>query len=139
MSLPILALHDSGHTAASSAATDASPAFDIIDTDVSLLADCMASLLSFTQVTAEVVAREHGVRVLDSRFDISAALGTVHRGQRTEPRVDSLRVRAEIVADASVDQIGRICAETERRCPMLALLRRNGVPVISEWTLCPAA
>jgi hypothetical protein len=134
----ILALHDIGDSGGSRD-TDVSPALDIIDTDLSVLADCMASLLSFTQVTAQVVAREHGVRVLDSRFDISAALDTVHRGGQSEPSVASLRVRGELTTDASVEQLDRIRAETERRCPMLTLLRRNGVPVTSEWMLRPAA
>ncbi len=135
MSPSILALHDSGDTAGS----DAGPAFDMIDTDLSVLADCMASLLSFTRVTARVVAREHGVAVLDSRFDISAALGAVRGNGEPDPSLTGLRVRAELTADASAEQLRRIRAETERRCPMLTLLRRNGVPVTSEWKLRSAA
>jgi OsmC-like protein len=130
MGRSILAPHDSRD----SESNDAGPVFDIIETDLSVLADCMASLLSFTQVTTKVVAREHGARVLDSRFDISAELGALHPGEQGEPRVAGLRLRAEITTDASADQLSRLRVETERRCPMIALLRRNGIPVTSQWT-----
>jgi hypothetical protein len=126
--------------------SDAGPAFDIIDADLGALADSMASLISFLRATAEVVARERGIRLLKSQFGISAELDGCRFGELGDlrlagfgPGVTGLRVRAELTADASQHELAGLRSETERRCPMLHVVRRSGVAVTSEWTLRPLA
>lgn len=116
--------------------TDAYPAFGGADAHPSPLSYTLASLTSCNQVTAQVVAKELGLQVDAYAFDVAAdfdpstMVGGAHGAEDTFSRVT---VRAELTTTATADEVERLRAEVERRCPVSALFRRAGVPVDAEW------
>jgi uncharacterized OsmC-like protein len=117
-------------------ATDAHPAFGGQDAAPSPLAYVLAGLTSCTQVTAQVVARDLGLRL--GRFDIAlqADLDTavLATGAKGNGNFSAVRLDVSVETDATAEQFARLQAETERRCPVSQLYRQSGVPITGSWT-----
>lgn len=116
--------------------TDAYPAFGGADSHPSPLSYALASLTSCNQVTAQVVAKELGVRVDAYAFDVAADFDPatmVGGATGADDTFSRVTVRAELTTTATPDEVAHLRAEVERRCPVSALFRRAGVPVDGEW------
>jgi uncharacterized OsmC-like protein len=117
-------------------ATDAHPAFGGQDTAPSPLAYVLAGLTSCTQVTAQVVARDLGIRL--GRFDIALRadldVAVLATGADGNGNFSSVNLQVSIETDATPEQFGRLQAETERRCPVSQLYRQSGIAISGAWT-----
>ncbi len=116
--------------------TDAPCAFGGNESAPSPISYALASLVSCSQVTAQIVAKELGVRLDTFAFDLSADLDTAvmvggaRDAHATFERVD---VTATVRTDATPDQFATLKAETDRRCPIFALFAQSGVDIRSTW------
>jgi putative redox protein len=116
--------------------TDAYAAFGGKDEYPSPLSFTLASLVSCNQVTAQVVAAELGIVIEHYAFDVSADLdpATLVAGSTSaDDTLHNVRLQAIVTTGAPADQVARLASEVERRCPVSALFRRAGTPVISSW------
>lgn len=118
-------------------AVDAYKSFGGDDAHPSPLAYTLASLISCTQVTSQVVARGLGITLESFTFDVSADLDTavmVKGATDGDPTFQNVRIQAEVATAASPEQFAELQRETERRCPVSALFRRADVRVTNTWT-----
>jgi putative redox protein len=115
---------------------DAPSAFGGHDSAPSPISYALASLVSCSQVTAQIVARELGIRLDAFTFDLSADLDTaamVGGARDANPNFERVTVEATIRTDATPEQFAHLKAETERRCPVFALFSRSGIEISSDW------
>lgn len=119
--------------------TDAYPAFGGKDAAPSPLFYALASLSSCNQVTAALVAKDHGILLGAWTFEVVGDLDTavLVRGAEGNANFDRVTVRATVETDASEDQFATLVSETERRCPVTQLFRRSGVEFDNQWTPAP--
>ena len=127
----------SGHLVRSDAYAD----FGGNDEFPSPLAYVLASLSSCTQVTASVVAKEHGITIdsfrisADGDFDPTVLVSGREADEEHSDTFTSIRLAITVEADSSQDEIDRFGVEVARRCPVSALFQRAGTRVTSTWTV----
>jgi uncharacterized OsmC-like protein len=117
-------------------AVDAAPAFGGRDTAPSPIAYVLGSLLSCSQVTAQLVAKDLGIELRGFAFNLSADLDTavlVGGARDGNPNFESVKIEALVETDASEAQFAQLKRETERHCPIYQLFSRSGVDVSSSW------
>lgn len=121
---------------------DAVPAFGGKDRHAGPLAYALGALTSCSQATAQVVARELGVRIdhirfeLESEIDLAGLVGAPFEGR---PDFQSVELRVSVQTPASAADVQQLRAETERRRPVFQLFSRAGVPIRSLWVRSPVA
>ena len=101
----------------------------------------LASLTSCSQVTADLVARDLGIRLGSWKIDVQGDLDVrvlVH-GAEGNANFQKVTVRTFVETDASKEQFSRLVSETERRCPVTQLYKRSGLVLDSEWQALPLA
>jgi uncharacterized OsmC-like protein len=115
--------------------TDAHPAFGGGDTAPSPLAYALAALTSCTQVTSQIVARDHGLTLGAFQVSVDAKLDptVLATGAEGVSNFTRLGLVTSIETDATPEQFAHFGAEVERRCPVTQLFRRSGVAVTTEW------
>jgi uncharacterized OsmC-like protein len=115
--------------------TDAHPAFGGGDTAPSPLSYALAALTSCTQVTSQIVARDHGLKLGAFTVSVDAKLDptVLATGAEGVSNFTQLTLVASIETDAAPAQFAHFGAEVERRCPVTQLFRRSGVAVTTEW------
>lgn len=126
----------SGHLVKS----DAYEAFGGKDEFPSPLAYALTALTTCNQVTASIVAKELGIEVgayefaVDGDFD-PTVMTTGRVADAAHPDTFSaVRLTAVVDTDAPQEQVERLGAEVERRCPVSALFRNAGTDLSSTWT-----
>src|ERR1700727_1342084 len=109
--------------------TDAYPAFGGKDEAPSPLFYALGSLTSCNQVTAALVAKDLGIRLGETTFDIQGALDTsvLVGGAEGNANFDRVSVRATVKTDATDEQSAQLVSETARRCPATQLFQRSGL------------
>ena len=117
--------------------TDAYEAFGGQDAHPSPLSFALASLSSCNQVTSSIVAKELGVTLEQVTFRVEAdfnpttmTTGTVREGETT---FQNVRVTADVVTDATDEQLETLRTETDRRCPVSQLFSLAGVQLTTTW------
>ena len=121
-----------GHTFA----TDALPAFGGQDAAPSPLYYALAALSSCNQVTSALVAKDLGVTLGATRFEVVGDLdpSVIAGGAEGNANFDKVTVRVSVETDADDAQFAELVSETERRCPVTQLFKRSGLALDSEWT-----
>lgn len=117
-------------------AVDAPGAFGGNDSAPSPISYALASLVSCSQVTAQIVARELGVRLDEFTFELAADLDMavmVGGSRDANPLFERANVEATIRTNATPEQFATLQAETERRCPIFALFSKSGVDIRATW------
>lgn len=120
---------------------DAAPVFGGQDSAPSPIAYALSSLISCSQVTAQLVAKDLGVKLDRFEFDISAEFDTailVTGATGGNPNFESIAIQAVIETDISAQQFEQLKLETERRCPIFQLFSRSGIPVTNHWSRRPS-
>ena len=115
---------------------DAPSAFGGRDSAPSPLSYALASLVSCSQVTSQIVARELGIRLDGFTFDLSADLDTavmVGGARDANPNFERVYVEATIRTNATPEQFAHLKEETERRCPVFALFSKSGIDITTDW------
>ena len=116
--------------------TDAAPAFGGRDAAPSPISYALAALVSCSQVTAQLVAKDLGIELQSFAFDLSADLDTavlVGGAQTGDANFERVTVEATIRTSATPEQFAALKAETERRCPIYQLYARSGVELTTHW------
>lgn len=127
----------SGHVIRS----DAYEAFGGKDEYPSPLAYALTALTTCNQVTASIVARELGITVDTYAFTVEgdfepSVMTTGHQVDATHSDTfTAVRLTARVETVASAEQVERLGAEVERRCPVSALFRRAGTDLTSTWSV----
>jgi uncharacterized OsmC-like protein len=116
--------------------TDAAPAFGGKDENPSPVAYVLAAVTSCTQVTAQLVARDLGVKLHRFEFDLVGDLDTavLVGGAPGVGHFERVQIRALVETDASPEQFERLRSETERRCPVFQLYKQSGIALDTQWT-----
>lgn len=117
---------------------DAAPAFGGEDAAPSPIAYALSALVSCSQVTAQLVAKEFGVALNRFEFDITADFDTailVAGAKEGNPNFETIVIHAVIEADISDQQFEQLKLETERRCPIFQLFSRSGVNITNQWSI----
>jgi len=116
--------------------TDAHPAFGGHETAPSPLAYALAALTSCTQVTSQVVARDHGLSLGKFHVAVDAKLDptVLATGADGVSNFTRLTLDVTIETDAPAAKFAHFGSEVERRCPVTQLFRRSGVAVTTSWT-----
>jgi uncharacterized OsmC-like protein len=115
---------------------DAAPAFGGNDAAPSPIAYVLGSLISCSQVTAQLVARDLGLKLHGFAFTLTADLDTavlVGGAKEGNPNFESVKIEAFVETEASERELAELKRETERRCPIYQLFVRSGVEVASNW------
>lgn len=126
----------SGHVVKS----DAYESFGGRDEFPSPLAYALTALTTCNQVTASIVANELGIKVGGYEFGVDGDFDptVMTTGRATDDNhfdtFTAVRLTATVDTDAPQDQVERLGAEVERRCPVSALFRRAGTDLSSTWT-----
>jgi putative redox protein len=123
---------------------DAHPAFGGKESAPSPLAYALSALTSCTQVTSQIVARDHGIALGAFSISVDAKLDptVLVTGAEGVSNFTRLTLAVAVETDATPAQFSHFGSEVERRCPVTQLFRRSGVAVTTEWhanTLAPAA
>ncbi|MBD1876573.1 OsmC family protein [Nodosilinea sp. FACHB-131] len=117
---------------------DAAPVFGGHDEHPSPIAYALSSLISCSQVTAQLVAKDLGIQLNGFEFDISADLDTavlVNGSRNGNPNFEQVAIRAVVDTSASATDFQILQAETERRCPIFQLFQRSGIPISNHWSI----
>ena len=117
---------------------DAAPIFGGNDEHPSPIAYALSSLISCSQVTAQLVAKDLGIQLNGFEFDISADLDTavlVNGSRQGNSNFEQVAIRAVVDTDASATDFQTLQAETERRCPIFQLFQRSGIPISNQWSI----
>jgi len=116
--------------------TDAHPAFGGADSAPSPLAYALAALTSCTQVTSQIVAKDHNLTLGHFTVKVDAKLDptVLATGAEGVSNFTRLNLDVTIETDAAPDAFAHFGGEVERRCPVTQLFRRSGVEVITSWT-----
>jgi putative redox protein len=102
------------------------------------IAYALSSLISCSQVTAQLVATDLGVKLHRFEFDISADLDTailVAGATQGNPNFETIAIQAVVETNISDQQFEQLKLETERRCPIFQLFSRSGVTIINHWSI----
>ena len=117
-------------------ASDTYPAFGGTDAAPSPLAYTLGALTSCNQISAQLVAKDLGIRVGSFSFtargdlDPSVFVG----GAEGNANFSSVTVDATVETDAEGETFDHFVAELERRCPVTQLFRRSGLDYTSTWS-----
>ena len=96
----------------------------------------LSSLISCSQVTAQLVANDLGIQLHSFEFDLKANLDTAilfEGAEEGNPNFQDIIIKARIETDTSDDLFEKLKSETERRCPVYQLFTRSGVHIRSHW------
>jgi putative redox protein len=118
--------------------TDVAPAFGGKDAAPSPIAYALSSLISCSQVTAQLVAKDFGVKLQQFEFDIVADFDTtvlVTGATDGNPNFETIAIQTIVETDISDEQLEQIRLETERRCPIFQLFSRSGVDITNQWSI----
>ena len=138
-------LNSSGSQATQTIITEGSP--HIINVDAtrrfggkdeypSPISYALSSLISCSQVTAQLVANDLGIKLNSFEFDLKANLDTAilfEGAEEGNPNFQDIIIRARIETNTSDDLFEKLKIETERRCPVYQLFSRSGVTIRSQW------
>lgn len=115
---------------------DAYPAFGGADAAPSPLFYALGSLTSCNQVTANLVAKDLGIRLGRFTFEIQGDLDTavLVAGADGNANFDRVEVRATVETDADEATFATLVSETARRCPVTQLFERSGLEFVNDWT-----
>jgi putative redox protein len=97
----------------------------------------LGALISCSQVTAQVVAKDLGIQVGSFEFDLRAVLDTavLVGGVRDDKvGIQDVKISAKVEARATPELFAELREETERRCPIFQLFKKSGVSIESRWT-----
>ncbi len=99
----------------------------------------LASLTSCAQVTANLVAKDLGIRLGAWKFDVKGDLDVrvLVGGAEGNANFERVVIRTTVETDAKADQFARLVSETERRCPITQLFKRSGLVLDAQWTAAP--
>ena len=120
-------------------ASDAYPAFGGADAAPSPLAYTLGALTACNQITAQLVAKDQGIRLGEFAFtargdlDPSVFVG----GAEGNANFQAVTVEASVETDAEGEAFDRFVAELERRCPVTQLFKRSGLDFSSTWKPLP--
>ncbi len=96
----------------------------------------LSSLISSTQLTAQLVAKDFGVQLNSFEFEINANLDTailIGGSEKGNPNMQNVILKATIEANISDELFEKIRIETERRCPIFQLFSLSGRNVNTSW------
>ncbi|ODU02665.1 MAG: osmotically inducible protein OsmC [Pseudonocardia sp. SCN 72-86] len=115
---------------------DAYPAFGGADAAPSPLFYALGSLTSCNQVTANLVAKDLGIRLGRFTFEIQGDLDTavLVAGAEGNANFERVEVRATVETDADEATFATLVSETARRCPVTQLFERSGLEFVNDWT-----
>lgn len=118
---------------------DTHPAFGGSDASPSPLSYTLGALSSCTQITANIVAGEMGVRLGGWTFEVVGDLDTAVMvlGQPGNATFDRVTVAAAVETDATDEQFDRLRAEAERRCPVTQLVAGGVTTFTTTWARLP--
>jgi putative redox protein len=117
---------------------DAAPAFGGSDQHPSPIAYALSALISCSQVTAQLVAEDLGLKLRGFEFDLKATLDTavlVGGALEGNPNFERIEIEATVDTDSSPEQFEQLRLETERRCPIYQLFLRSGVKIANRWSI----
>jgi uncharacterized OsmC-like protein len=117
---------------------DAAPAFGGKDEYPSPIAYALSALVSCSQVTAQLVAKDWGITLRHFQFDIQADLDTaILVGGATEgnPNFQTVVINAVVATDISDERFEQLRLETERRCPIYQLFSKSGINLVNHWSI----
>jgi putative redox protein len=115
---------------------DAAPAFGGRDSAPSPISYALAALVSCSQVTAQIVAKDLGIKLESFAFELAADLDTavlVGGSRDADANFERVSVDATIRTNATPEQFAALKLETERRCPIYQLFARSGVELVTNW------
>ena len=119
--------------------SDTYPAFGGADAAPSPLSYTLGALTSCNQISAQLVAKDLGVRLGEFRitargdFDPAVFVG----GADGNANFDAVTVEASVETDADDETFATLVSELERRCPVTQLFKRSGLDYDSTWTAVP--
>jgi len=117
---------------------DAAPAFGGKDAYPSPIAYALSALISCSQVTAQLVAKDLGAKLDRFEFDIQADLDTavlVEGATEGDANFQNIVIQAIVDTDLSDERFEELRVETERRCPIYQLFSRSGVNIANHWSI----
>ncbi|XGB42196.1 MAG: OsmC family protein [Nodosilinea sp. LVE1205-7] len=117
---------------------DAAPAFGGNDDYPSPIAYALSALISCSQVTSQLVAKDLGIQLNGFEFDIKAEFDTavlVQGSQEGNANFERIEINAVVDTDSSSEEFERLRVETERRCPVYQLYSRSGVAITNRWSI----
>jgi putative redox protein len=121
--------------------SDTYPAFGGDDAAPSPLAYTLGALTSCNQITAQLVAKDLGIRLgefsISARGDLDPSVFV--GGAEGNANFTSVTVEGSVQTDAEGQAFDDFIAEVERRCPVTQLFRRSGVEFSASWTPLPLA
>ena len=119
--------------------SDTYPAFGGADSSPSPLAYTLGALTSCNQISAQLVAKDLGLRVGAFTFTAQGDLdpSVFVGGAQGDANFRSVSVQATVETDAEGETFDHFVAELERRCPVTQLFRRSGLSYSSTWTPRP--
>ncbi|SRR5579883_2121408 len=117
---------------------DAAPVFGGNDENPSPIAYALSSLISCSQVTSQLVAKDLGLTLNGFEFDIQAELDTailVGGALEGNANFERIEINAIVDTDSSDEQFEQLRQETERRCPIFQLFLRSGITITNRWSI----
>ena len=117
---------------------DAAPVFGGRDQSPSPMAYLFGALISCSQITAQQVAKDFGIKLHRFEFDLTANLDTdilLNGVAEGNPNFQNVKVNAAVQLDASDDVFKKFYEETERRCPLYQLFSRSGATINYDWSM----
>ncbi len=117
---------------------DAAPVFGGKDKYPSPIAYALGGLISCSQVTAQLVAKDFGIKLHSFEFYLTADFDTaILVGGATEgnPNFQNVEVNVIVETDAADPVFKRFYEETERRCPLYQLFARSGAKINYHWSI----
>lgn len=120
---------------------DTYTAFGGDDAAPSPLAYTLGALTSCNQSTAQLVAKDLGIRLGDFSFNARGDLdpSVFVGGEEGNANFSAVTVEASVETDAEGEVFDRFVAELERRCPVTQLFRSSGLDYSSTWKPLPLA
>ena len=97
----------------------------------------LCSFLGCTNVVANVIAEDMGIKIEDmslelvGHYDTSGFLGTAD----IDTQFPKIELKADIKTAASAEQIEELKTRLAKRCPVSAILRKSGTEVIETWNI----
>ena len=96
-----------------------------------------ASLVGCQNEQAQVVAEELSLNIeqinikIEIDLDLSGFMGT---SDNSNGSYKNVRIDAEVVGEATDEQVKSMGQKVDARCPILALLRTSGCNIESKWS-----
>jgi uncharacterized OsmC-like protein len=120
---------------------DTYPAFGGADAQPSPLAYTLGALTSCNQITASLVAKDHGITLGAFTFHAQGDLdpSVLVGGAEGDANFRAVSVTATVETDADEATFDHFVSELERRCPVTQLFQRSGLDFRSTWTRKPLA